>query len=482
MKKTFLQLFVFTLVLMPGFIAMATRCEECNREIGADELPFRYNNVEDYKLRARYHQELKSHIQKIRGKLSRADKKTDDILCNSYLMPGGSGKITEHEIFSKGLLEKSIGEELYCYEPDFSDLAEDLIFTPYGFRVCPSSQKVHFRYLNRREVCGDCMRGIIDFDRSNVSFVAPAKIALSLQFSRILDDSDVVIFFSNQEASYQIATLFLLNFFKVFSNKPAIVGIDGFNEEVSFSEFNPDYMRNHLERNVFSGNNDGRYPQEITDVIMKYGLPVYTSQNYKPQYRDDLLRLLTFIERRCKSVFCFGFQTPISSGRFLAPEYFNHAPEYYYSVLKRICKELNVAIPSRDEILSDQTVLASLSERIKPDLQKTCLYRSEIAQKICNYLTLFRRTGMRIPLILVMKEELLISKDESGMLTPVADTKRIQTIIRERLNDLNLSNVRVTAIGTFPGIPCFFAVERNPELMRLSLDYAMGHTLGSFPF
>ncbi|QSH40833.1 hypothetical protein P0136_11195 [Lentisphaerota bacterium ZTH] len=427
-------------------------------------------DIEDIKLRKLFYEELINHIKNVRKKLNSLDHLTDEQLYESYLVPCKSGKNVEDELFYNGLLEKSIGEKLSCYCSGIADFASGLVFTRYGFRI--------FSALNRKvaKLCDCCTGCIFISNQFHRRAATPINIKLTLQFDRILDNSDIVIFFSKQDAQYRLATRFLLYYFKVFSNKKAIVGIEGFNEKDPFELISPDLMKSHLQRDIINETANDLCPHDIPDMITKYGLSTCSSKSCTSiQKRNaDLFNLLTFIECRCKNAFCFNFETLVSSGRFMVPEYFHLAPEYYYDVLKIMCEELAIPVPSLDEILNDSSILTAIAKKIIPNLQRTNLYRKEVAQKACSYFTQFRRKGSRIPLILIMNEKLLLSRSESGTTVIAEETKRIQKLIKEKLDEINTNSVRVTAIGTLFGVPRFFELKNNPTLELLSLNYVMG--------
>ena len=58
--------------------------------------------------------------------------------------------------------------------------------------------------------------------------------------------------------------------------------IDNFNKEDPFAKINPAYMKNYIEKKILTKTNK-ICPHEITDLIIRYGLPIYTSHNLKAQ-------------------------------------------------------------------------------------------------------------------------------------------------------------------------------------------------------
>ncbi|QSH40868.1 hypothetical protein P0136_10990 [Lentisphaerota bacterium ZTH] len=492
MKKTAWVILIFAMIFTPIFVSNAVICIQCGQETET-LLDYSFLDSNEVKFRKIYLDHLLRYFRAThQGLISEHDLDISKLYeyyhspsADEYPSKSSEGNIDlkaqliEREFMLKGLPE-SIGNSL-----PYEEIRNDIQETASGLHIFlselppPAPQGVN---IEQQPVCYKCLGILPVQDQNTLSRKSnhtgtPFNIQLALRLNKIIDSSDIVIILSDQYPTLS-ANQLLIDYFKLFSQKKVILGLEVFDEDEDFfSRLNIGFRKEYIQKDIGKACGDFDY-KDIVSLIIKYGLSSYNSRKYllsARDYNDPTTDLLRFIERRCCNTNVFGIDTPISTGRFLEPRFFDLASKHYYELLNDICEELEISLLPLAKFggVNRKELTSMFRSCIKNT--KTC--RNDIALKISAYFAAVnyeKSPDNRIPFIISVDSNYGLPKDKSGNVQFFNKHERIiQSLIKSRLSDLKLQGVRVTTIRAYAGLPHIFSKEGNKDLDGCYLDYVI---------
>ncbi|QSH41172.1 hypothetical protein P0136_09410 [Lentisphaerota bacterium ZTH] len=294
----------------------------------------------------------------------------------------------------------------------------------------------------------------------------PFNIQLAIIFNKIVNGSDVVFIFHQHDAQNSVLP-FLVDYFKVYSQKKAVLGLERFDpEESDFSR--PEFSQ--VKDEIIQKSNEHAF-----SVISEYALPVYDSgkcdidDDNDPHTKD----VLAFVESRCPHVFCFGLETPISDNRFWESKYFNSPASAYY---QEIAQQVFVEVFGNTDYKNEKNNLNKMFiDKFITTFRETELCNGEIAKKIALFFQVINpdRVNRKIPFIIEMGFAHGFYQND------FSEYKLIQSLTKQALIASGYKDIRVTTIMAYPGerLEFFssntrFNTRKNP-LKDKQIDYAM---------
>ncbi|QSH41936.1 hypothetical protein P0136_05460 [Lentisphaerota bacterium ZTH] len=501
MRKSVFLCMVFAVIFMSSFIAQGlVQCAQCAKMV--DPANGRWIDATELEFRKLYADHFMGHIKRAHlSFISQHDETSLD--CEKFfefyhiiaanrvfdesIQAGRNAAAAlievETELQSRGL-PGSIGDLLpyHAVRKDIQDAASGLRVSAFEFQPAEDDLEI-------RLICNECLVGKLPYSRQrNLRAVIPYNIQLGLKFDQIVRSSNIVIILHQQTSSLS-ANQFLIDYLKLFSSKSFVLGIDTIDDETGSTASELTEIRETLVEKFDEWNNEVKKNscsyRDLIDLISAFGLPVldlnkYQSRDWHQLDSNNIGDLLNFVEKRCRNVVCFALETPLSSLIFLDENAYNRAVDNHYGLLKQACEEFQIPTPALRQAKTSHKPM--MKSQLYPVFNSSLANRNEIARKICAYFSAINRSGGShndVPLIVTVNSYHGILRDENGYFDKEPNASKreqlIQSLVRKKLADMGLTDVRVTTIlaNYDPRIPRIYSREKNMELNDFSLDYVM---------
>lgn len=490
MKKYVAFLLSFTISILFCTLLKAEQCAQCERELSDWEETVQLDETEIL-LRRMYCDFINRYISEMHYDfINRSDDKELNLprFYDHYHVPARDGlfklsNITamsievEEELASK-VLPKSAGSEL-----EYDKLGEDIKNTISGLKLsCHGFEIGNVEPSAKDGVCYQCLEGILPFEHSRPT--TPLNMQLAIRFNKIVEDSGIVIVLYEDSVLFS-ANYFLLDYFKIFSGKRVVVGLEAFDEDGDFTRPEFESVKQVIEErfNDYDGdqNNSNNYSIEV-GIITSYCLPLLRFSKYAAygQLCDrSILDLLKFIELRCRNTHCFGVQTPLAVMKSLDKYKFDRAVQAYYGLIKQVYEEFNETPPSPEQIMHSHK--DEFVSKLAAEYKSTNVCREEMAQKICRYYKVInpgRGKESGIPFIISLRDDYGVIRSSNDIIKEKPDPKEkeslIQVLVKKYLEESGFYDVRVTTVYVAANMtPCIYSQKKNALLEELCLDYVL---------